>query len=138
MAAARAWRSGLGAAAVFAGALAMGSLVETRSSGAQELDLDKIFSCYAEDDAGKATCAEARNTILNNCTVCHTFVPIVMQQFEPDGWVGLLARHREGDRLGGLSDAQVDTVLNYLIATFNMEHEPPELPPALLQTWTAY
>lgn len=134
----RGWRAYLGAAVVVGGAVAAASLIDTRPSIAQELNLDLVFPCYAEDDAGKAQCAEGREIILNDCTICHTFVPIVMQQFEPDGWMGLIARHREGDRIGGLSDAEVETVTNYIIATYNRDHEPPELPPALLETWTAY
>src|SRR5690606_35075253 len=63
---------------------------------AQSLDLDQVFRCSATDDAGTANCREARDLILNNCTVCHTFVPIVMQQFDTNGWTSLLNRHVGG------------------------------------------
>ncbi|MEX2482454.1 MAG: hypothetical protein WD928_16470 [Gammaproteobacteria bacterium] len=110
----------------------------TVSAQAQDIDLDQIFRCSASEDAGKANCSEARDLILNNCTVCHSFVPIVMQQFDSEGWTGLLERHVGGGRVNQLSPEQVQSIHDYLTANFNGELPPPELPPALLSTWTSY
>ena len=71
-----------------------------------------------------------------NCTVCHNFVPIVMQQFEPEAWDGLFDRHRP--RVPQLGDAQLKLMRDYLVANFNPDLEPPELPEDLLKTWTTY
>jgi len=107
-------------------------------SQAQGVDMDTVFRCSAGDDAGKANCQEARELILNNCTVCHTFVPIVMQQFDQGGWQSLLDRHVGGGRVDQLSPEQVGKIRDYLAANFNAEQPPPDLPPELLETWTSY
>lgn len=102
---------------------------------AQNLDLDVVFRCAvgeAED------CLAARQTILNNCTSCHTFAPIVMQAFDSDGWTGLLDRHVKNGRVDQLSAAQVQQLHDYLADNFNGDLPPPELPAALLESWTSY
>ena len=83
-------------------------------------------------------CRETRDMLINNCTVCHTFVPIVMQQFEPEGWDSLLHRHVAGDRVNNLKATQVRTLREFLVSTFNASQDPPELPADLLATWTSY
>jgi len=105
---------------------------------AQGLDLDQVFRCVSSDDAGIADCREARDLILNNCTTCHTFVPIVLQGFDDDGWTGLLDRHVEGGRIRQLSAEQVAAIHAYLTANFDGSLPPPDLPPELLSTWTSY
>jgi YgiT-type zinc finger domain-containing protein len=101
---------------------------------AQDLDMREIFRCTATDTAGVQLCDEARELVLSNCTSCHTFVPIVMQQFDHKGWDGLFGRHRA--RVPQLDDEQVDRMKAYLAANFNPEQPPPELPEALLELWT--
>lgn len=110
----------------------------TAGSQAQEVDLNAVFRCAATDDEGKAACGEARDLILNNCTVCHTFVPIVMQQFDAAGWTSLLDRHKGNGRVNQLSAEQIMTIHDYLTDNFNGTLPPPDLPPELLQTWTSY
>lgn len=107
-------------------------------AAAQDVNLDEIFRCAATDDAGKAQCSEARGLITNNCTICHTFVPIVMQSFDAAGWTGLLDRHRQNGRINQLSPEQVTAIHDYLSANFNGSLPPPDLPPELLATWTSY
>src|SRR5688572_8593219 len=86
---------------LFAGLAMPGSGAST--ARAQELDMDVVFRCGATDDAGTAKCAEARDLILTNCTICHTFVPIVMQQWTDSEWTGLLDRHVGNGRVDQLS-----------------------------------
>ena len=105
---------------------------------AQGVNLDEVFRCAATDDAGKGKCLEARNLIVNNCTVCHTFVPIVMQSFDAGGWTGLLDRHVQNGRVNQLSAEQIAAIHDYLSDNFNGSLPPPELPPELLATWTSY
>jgi len=120
---------------MFALAIGMPAGVTVAQDG---LDMDHIFRCTASDDTGRADCLEARNIITNNCTVCHTFVPIVMQQFDADGWTGLLDRHVQNGRVDQLSAEQVTKLHDYLSDNFNGDLPPPELPPELLATWTSY
>jgi mono/diheme cytochrome c family protein len=108
------------------------------SVGQGNVDLAQIFRCSATDEAGAAKCVEARDLITNNCTVCHTFVPIVMQQFDAAGWTGLLDRHVQNGRVNQLSSEQIAAIHAYLSENFNGDLPPPELPPELLQTWTAF
>jgi len=127
--------SALLASLLLLAAFAAASAVRTH---AQDLDLDQVFRCAATEDAGKANCAQARDLILNNCTVCHTFVPIVMQQFDGAGWTSLLDRHAGAGRINQLSAEQVTAIHDYLTENFNGSLPPPELPPELLSTWTSY
>lgn len=125
--------------AIAALVLALGAVVVGLGSPrAEDVDLDVVFRCRPGEAVPVGTCKTARETILQNCTVCHTFVPIVMQQFDADGWTGLLDRHREGGRVPQLTVAQVKFIHDFLTATFNEANEPPELPEELLKTWTTY
>lgn len=119
-------------------AMLLGAATMALPAQAQQLDLDQVFRCAATEDAGIANCAEARDLILNNCTVCHTFVPIVMQQFDSNGWTSLLDRHVGGGRVNQLSAEQVAAIHSYLTDNFDGTLPPPELPPELLSTWTSY
>jgi hypothetical protein len=123
------------ATAVVAGLVA---LAAAEPAQAQDLDLDVIFRCNGESGVDPAACVDQRNVIINNCTVCHTFVPIVMQQWSEDEWRNLLVRHVENGRVGQLSPDDVDALEGYLAATFNADLPPPELPEELLKTWTSY
>jgi hypothetical protein len=77
-----------------------------------------------------------RDLVLNNCTSCHTFVPIVILQMEKEAWERNRRDHR--DRVAGLSDEEVGTLYEYVTANFNPERPVPELPKELLKTWTSY
>jgi hypothetical protein len=79
---------------------------------------------------------EGRDLVLNNCTSCHTIVPIVVLQMTKDAWERNSRDHRE--RVPALSDAEFKTLYDYLIANFNPERPVPKLPKALLDTWTSY
>lgn len=103
---------------------------------AQDLDMKEIFRCQAKDKPGIAHCDKSREMILNNCTTCHIFVAIVVQQFDKAGWDGLFDRHK--GRAAQLNDAQLDEMKSYLVANFNPKLEPPEVPAELLKEWTAY
>jgi hypothetical protein len=103
---------------------------------AQDLDMKEIFRCQAKDKPGIAACDKSRELILNNCTTCHIFVAIVVQQFDKAGWDGLFERHR--DRAAQLNDTQINEMKAYLAANFNPQIDPPDVPPELLKEWTAY
>lgn len=77
-----------------------------------------------------------RELVLNNCTTCHTFVPIVVLRMSKDAWERNSRDHRE--RVKALGDADFKELYEYLVANFNPERPVPKLPPELLQTWTAY
>ena len=118
-------------------ALAVTPLVVPQSAVAQDLDMEAVFRC-SEETVARADCLAARETIVNNCTSCHTFVPIVMQSFDGDGWRGLLIRHVENGRVNQLSPETVEQLRLYLAENFNGSEPPPELPAGLLATWTSY
>jgi hypothetical protein len=77
-----------------------------------------------------------REILLNNCTTCHTFVPIVLSQKTKEEWENTRLHHR--DRVSGLGDADFKTLYEYLETNFARGHPVPKLPPELLQTWTSY
>lgn len=104
---------------------------------AQEVDINAVFRCTAKDDAGKQQCSTARELILDNCTSCHTFAPIVLQQFDRSGWETEISRHLSDGR-ADLSPGQAQTMTEYLIANFNADLPVPALPKELLDSWTNY
>jgi hypothetical protein len=77
-----------------------------------------------------------RELTLNNCTSCHTFVPIVVLQMNKEAWERNERIHRS--RVPGLSDDEFKTLYVYLQANFNPDHPVPKLPKELLDTWTSY
>ena len=74
--------------------------------------------------------------MLNNCQPCHTWVPIVVLQMQEDEWFRWSIEHRQ--RVSGLTDEEFDTLYRYLVANFNPDRPVPDLPPALLESWTSY
>ncbi len=77
-----------------------------------------------------------RELVLNNCTTCHTFVPIVILQMTKEAWQRNSRDHR--GRVTALSDADFKTLYQYLQANFNPARPVPKLPRELLETWTSY
>ena len=73
---------------------------------------------------------------MNNCTSCHTFVPIVVLQMDKEQWTRSSHEHR--DRVYSLSDADFTALYDYLMANFNPQKPIPKLPQELLDTWTSY
>jgi len=112
------------------------SLPLGQEAQAQDLDMSEIFRCAPSTNVNEAQCGEARDLILNNCTICHAFVPIVLQQFDEPGWDGLFDRH--ADRSPQLTAAQTKKMVKYLAANFNSSIDPPDLPQELLDLWTSY
>lgn len=95
------------------------------ASAGEPLDLDAIFP------AGRG-----RELVLNNCTSCHTFVPIVILQMTKDAWERNSREHRE--RVNSLNDADFRALYDYVTANFNPTRPIPRLPKELLETWTSY
>lgn len=94
----------------------------TPDSGAPlKLDLDTIFPP-----------GPGRDLVLNNCTVCHTFLRIVVGQRTKDQWE-YVRRDMRG-RVNQLSDLDADTLFSYLEANFNDTKPVPKLPDWFLQT----
>jgi mono/diheme cytochrome c family protein len=99
--------------------------VTVGSDGQMRVDLDAIFPA-----------GEGRDLLLNNCQSCHTWVPVVVLQMNEEEWNRWAVEHR--GRVGGLSDEEFNTLHAYLIENFNPDTPVPELPPALLESWTTY
>lgn len=121
----------LAPAAFFAATLVAGTFLITAPQ-AQDLDFDVIFNCKADGPLGSQTpeqCLETRDTLLNTCTACHTFVPIVKAQKSPDAWDATLGVHRP--RVPGLTDEQFEALREFLKSHFNDQLPPPTLPPEL-------
>jgi mono/diheme cytochrome c family protein len=79
---------------------------------------------------------EGRSLVLNNCQSCHTWVPIVVLQMNEAEWERSSTEHR--GRVQGLSDQEFETLYAYLKASFTPDTPVPDLPPALLESWTTY
>lgn len=89
------------------------------------VDLNEIFP------AGRG-----RELVLNNCTTCHTFVPIVILKMTKEAWERNSRDHR--GRVAALPDADFKLLYEYLAANFNPDKPVPRLPNELMETWTSY
>ena len=49
-----------------------------------------------------------------------------------------MTRHVSGGRVPNLPADQARAVRDYLVANFNPDKDPPDLPEELLQNWTSY
>lgn len=104
-----------------------GPVAQASSGGKSNvsIDINKIFPP-----------GPGRELVLNNCTSCHTFVPIVILQMEKEAWERNRRDHR--DRVAGLNEEEVETLYQYVTVNFNPERPVPTLPKELLKTWTSY
>jgi len=116
------WLGGCSSKTSNTSAPAVKTVAQNESS---QVNLNEIFP------AGRG-----RELLLNNCTSCHTFVPLVVLQLTKEAWERNKRIHRE--RVPGLSDADFDALYDYLEANFNPNRPVPKLPQSLLDTWTTY
>lgn len=127
------WIAGAALGVGIAGLVAHGGgdPLTARRALAQDLDINAIFSCEGPRSGGlsAADCATTRGAVLQNCTSCHTFVPIVKAQKTPDEWDSTLGVHRE--RVPDVADGQYKQIAAFLAANFNPANTPPTLPPEL-------
>ena len=97
----------------------------TSASGQMTIDMDAIFP----EGPG-------RNILLNNCQSCHTWVPVVLLGMNEDEWNRWRQDHRQ--RVPGIPDDQFEILFDYLVTNFNPNTPVPDLPPAMLESWTTY
>ena len=79
---------------------------------------------------------QGRDLLLNNCTSCHTFVPIVVLRMNKQAWDRNKGIHRS--RVPAMSDTEFEALYTYLVEHFNPDRPVPKLPKELLDTWTSY
>ncbi len=71
----------------------------------------------------------ARDLLFNNCTSCHSWVCAVIGQRTTDDWDRLKLAMRQ--RVSGMTDADFETLFNYLKSNFNDQKPVPDLPPEI-------
>jgi hypothetical protein len=115
-----------------AGEDANGEPAQTDAAAAQaaaaaegRIDVDAIFPP-----------GPGRDLVLNNCTSCHVFTPIVVLRMNESEWDRSAGEHR--DRVDNLTEAEFTTLYDYVKANFNPDKPVPQLPQALLDSWTSY
>lgn len=106
-------------------ATASTDVVTTSADGQMTVDMDAIFPQ-----------APGRDLLLNNCQSCHTWVPVVVLGMNEEEWARWRQEHRQ--RVPGLADEEFDVLYAYLVENFNPDTPVPDLPPALLESWTTY
>ncbi len=70
--------------------------------------------------------SDARDLVLENCTVCHSFVRIVMSQRTEQLWNSVMYRHI--GRTGSLSYDKFAAIFDYLKENFNDTKPVPRIP----------
>jgi len=98
---------------------------QSAATDPDRIDVDAIFPS-----------GPGRTLVLNNCTSCHVFTPIVVLQMNELQWNRSAREHH--DRVANLSEAEFATLYDYLKANFNPDKPVPQLPQALLDSWTSY
>jgi hypothetical protein len=96
------------------------AVTQTPTSGVQKLNLDDYFPPGA-----------GRDLVLQNCTACHSIVPIVTGQRTKDRWLNIKIDH--ADKLGSLTESDATIIFDYLAANFNDSKPEPQLPDWYLQ-----
>jgi hypothetical protein len=122
----------LTAAAVFALVGAVSIMGESRVQ-AQDLDMNAIMPCGGDFTSGKLTedqCKSARDLFLQNCTSCHSFVPVVRMQKDEAGWTATMGVM--GPKAQGASPDDLNLIKQFLIDHFNPSRPVPNLPPDLV------
>ncbi|MFN7920826.1 MAG: hypothetical protein U0Q16_12050 [Bryobacteraceae bacterium] len=108
----------------------------------KKTEAPKQESPHAKEAASKVNLDEifppgrGRELVLNNCTTCHTFVPIVILRMSKEAWQRNSRDHR--GRVTALSNADFQVLYEYLAANFNPDKPVPKLPNELMETWTSY
>jgi hypothetical protein len=108
-------------------------LVRGTPASAQQLDLNAIMPCGTPDVAGEQTadqCSAARDLFMQNCTSCHSFIPIVLLQKDETGWDATITHHRP--LVPQLSQADLDLIRQFLKDHFRPDRPVPNLPKALI------
>lgn len=100
-------------------------VVTTSADGQMTVNMDAIFPE-----------GEGREILLNNCQSCHTWVPVVVLGMNEDEWARWRQDHRA--RVPGIPDDRFEILYDYLVTNFNPDTPVPDLPPALLESWTTY
>jgi hypothetical protein len=75
-----------------------------------------------------------RELVLNNCTNCHSIVPIVTGKKAKPAWDSIKANHLQ--RVSGMNRDDVNVVFDYLVANFGPNNPEPQLPRELLEAGT--
>lgn len=107
------------------GGAAPAAAYTTSADGQMTIDMDAIFPQ-----------GPGRDILLNNCQSCHTWVPVVVLGMNEDEWARWRQDHRQ--RVPGIPDEQFEVLYEYLVTNFNPDTPVPDLPPALLESWTTY
>jgi mono/diheme cytochrome c family protein len=76
-----------------------------------------------------------RELVLQNCTSCHTIVPIVTGKKARGQWDVIKQSH--SGRVTAMSRDDVNTIFNYLADNFGPDNPEPQLPPELLESGTS-
>ncbi len=77
-----------------------------------------------------------RELLLDNCQSYHVLVPILVLRMDKAAWHRNSIEHRE--RVEALGDEDFNTLYGYLATHFTPNRPIPDLPAALLDTWTTY
>ena len=96
---------------------------QSSASGQLKLNLDD----YMPKGAG-------RDLLLQNCTGCHSFAPIITGQRTQARWESIRVHHR--DAMLALNDKDYNAIYDFLEENFNNTKPEPKLPDWFVQSQT--
>lgn len=123
----RAWIFGLGLAG-------LAGLV-TPQARAQGLDIDATMPCAPPGHSGRQSaelCEKSRGLFMQNCTSCHTVIPVMRMQKPESEWDGTLIRHRE--KMSEAADEDLDLIRQFLKDHFRPDRPVPPIPQELIDS----
>jgi hypothetical protein len=68
---------------------------------------------------------------LENCGICHSLATTLIARKDAAAWTSFLHDHRAAN-LPTMTDADLQTLTDYIVANFNSDVPPFNIPPALL------
>ena len=87
----------------------------TPSGETQKLNLDEYFPT-----------GRGRELVLQSCTGCHSFAPIITGQRTKERWESLKSGHR--DKAAAINENDYNTLFVYLVENYNNTKPEPKLP----------
>lgn len=104
-------------------------------SQAQGLDVNAVMPCAPPAHSGKQApdvCEQSRGLFMQNCTSCHTVIPVVRMQKPDAEWDATLVRHRE--KMSEAEDADLDLIKQFLKDHFRPDRPQPNVPQELIDS----
>ena len=105
------------------------------SAWGQGLDIDAAMPCAPPAHVGTQSpdvCSRSRDLFMQNCTSCHTVIPVIRMQKPDNEWDATIVRHRE--KITEAADEDLELVGQFLKDRFRPGRPVPKIPQELIDS----